>query len=67
MTLELIVNRMNGKWKINNQMFRKMIQRTQNMLGKTDLRFLADHVDMVQHDYREWNQEAERLTHVARD
>ena len=29
----LIVNWMNGKWKIN-QRFRKMIQRTQNMLDK---------------------------------
>ena len=63
----LIVNWMNGKWKINNQKFRKMIQRTQNMLEKTDLRPMADHIDMFQHVYREWNQEADRLTHVARE
>ena len=26
-----------------------------------------DHLDMFQHVYREWNQEADRLTHVARE
>ena len=25
------------------------------------------HVDIFQHVYREWNQEADRLTHVARE
>ena len=38
-----------GKWKINKQKFRKMVQRTQNMLDKTDLRPIADHMDMFQH------------------
>ena len=28
----LIVNWMNGKWKINNQKFRMMVQKTQNMM-----------------------------------
>ena len=30
----LIVHWMNGRWKINNQKLRKMIQRTQNMLDR---------------------------------
>ena len=38
----LIVNWMNGEWKINNQNFKKMIQRTQHMLDKVDLRPMAD-------------------------
>ena len=62
----LIANWINGEWKINNQKFRKMVQRTQNMLDKTGLRPVGDHLDMFQHVYREWNQEADRLTHVAR-
>ena len=37
------------------------------MLDKTDLRPTADHMDMFQHVYREWNHEADRLTHVARE
>ena len=63
----LIVNWMNGRWKINNQKFRRMIQKTQNILDKVDIRPMADHLDMFQHVYREWNQEADRLTHVARE
>ena len=36
----MIVNWINGKWKINNQKFRKMVQRTQNTLDKTGLRLV---------------------------
>ena len=49
----LIVNWINGKWEINNQKFRKTVQRTQNMLDKTGLRPVGDHLDMFQHVYRE--------------
>ena len=63
----LIANWINGEWKISNQKFRKMVQRTQNMLDKTGLTLVGDHLDMVQHVYREWNQEGDRLTHVARE
>ena len=63
----LIVNWMNGKWKINNPKFRMMVQKTQNMLDKTHLRPLGDHLDMFQHIYRDCNQEAKRLTHAARE
>ena len=34
----LTVNWMNGKWKINNQNFRAMVQKTRNMMDKTDMR-----------------------------
>ena len=37
------------------------------MLDKTDWRPMADHSDMFQRIYQEWNQEADRLTHVARE
>ena len=63
----LVVNWMTGKCKINNQRYRKMIQKTKNMLDKTDLRPKADHLDIFHHVYREWNQDADRLTHVARE
>ena len=62
----LIVNWMNGKWKINNQKFKMMIQTTQNTMDKTDIRPMGDHLDMFHHIYREWNQEADRFSHVAR-
>ena len=58
---------MNGRWRINDQKFRKMIRRTQNMLDKTDLMPMADHLDMFQHIHSEWNEEADRMTHVARE
>ena len=63
----LIVNWMNGKLKINNQKFRIMVQKTHNMLDKTDIRPVGDHLDMFQHNCRDWNQEADHLTHVARE
>ena len=52
MDSNLIVNWMNVKCKINNERYRKMVQRTQNMMDKTDLRPMADHLDMIQHIYR---------------
>ena len=48
----LIVNWINGKWKINNRKFRTMVQKTQNMLDKTDIRPMGDHLDMFEHVYR---------------
>ena len=47
--LNLIVNWMNGKWKINNQKFRMMVRKTQNTMDKTDIRPMGDHFDMFQH------------------
>ena len=52
---------------INNHKFKRMIQKTQNILDKVDLRPMADRLDMFQHVYREWKQEAGRLTHVAQE
>ena len=37
------------------------------MLDKTDIRPMGDHLDMFHHIYRDWNQEADHLTHVARE
>ena len=42
------------------------MQKTHNMMDKTDFRPMGDHLDMLQHIYRDWNQEADRLAHVAR-
>ena len=63
----LIVNWMNGKWKINNQKFRMMVQEMQNVLDKTGIRPMGDHLDMFHHIHRGWNQEADHPTHVARE
>ena len=43
-----------------------MVQKTQNMLDRKDVRLVGDHLDIFQHVYTEWNQEADHLTHVAR-
>ena len=34
----LVENWMNGRWKMNNQKFRAEVQKTQNLLDKTDIR-----------------------------
>ena len=41
----LVVNWLNWKWKINNQKFRMMVQKTQNVLDRTDFRPMGDHLD----------------------
>ena len=43
------------------------MQNTQNLLAKTDIRPMADHLDLFQHIYRDWNEKADRLTHEARE
>ena len=63
----LVVNWMNGRWKINNQKFRVEVQKTQHLLDKTDIRPMADHLDLFQQIYRDWNEGADRLTHEARE
>ena len=37
------------------------MQKTQNMLDKTDIRPMGNHLDMFQIIYRDWNQEAGHL------
>ena len=44
-----------------------MVLKTKNVLDNTHLRPMADHMDIFHHVYREWNLEADRLTHVARE
>ena len=58
---------MNGKRNINDQKFRKMAQKIQNMLDKIDLRPMGDHLDMYQHIYIDWNLDTDRFTQVARE
>ena len=36
-------------------------------MDNTDIRPMGDHLDMFQHICRDWNQEADHLTHVARE
>ena len=63
----LVDNWMNGGRKINNQKFRAEVQRTQNFFDIRDLRPMSDHMDLCQHIYREWNENADCLTHKARE
>ena len=63
----LVVNCMNGRWKINNQKFRAEVQKTQNLLDRRDIRPMADHLDLFQSIYRDWHEKADRLTHEARE
>ena len=43
------------------------MQKTQNLLDKTDIRLMGDHLDLFQHVYRDWNEKADRLAHEARE
>ena len=61
----LVVNWLNGRWKINNRKFRAEVQERENLLDRTDIRPISDHLDMSQHIYRDWNQRADHLTHDA--
>ena len=59
-----------AEWRMEekNQKFRTGVQKTQYMMmDKTDIRLLGDHLDMFQDIYRDWNQKADHLTHVARE
>ena len=61
----LVVSWLNGRWRINNQKIRADAQKTQNLLDKTDVRPMADHLDLFQHIYKDWK--ADRLTHEVRE
>ena len=64
----LVVNWMNGRWKINNQKFRAEVQKTQNLLDKTDIRLMGDdQLDLFQRKNRDWNEKADLLAHEARE
>ena len=63
----LVVNWLNGRRKVNNQKFRADVQKTLNLFDKTDIRPMADHLDLFQHKNRDWNEKADRLTHDARE
>ena len=43
------------------------MQKTQNLFDKTDIRPMADHLDLFQHTHRDWTEEADRHTHEARE
>ena len=51
--------------KLNNQKFRVEMQKTQNLLDKTDIRPMADHLDLFQHKNRDWYEKADLLTHES--
>ena len=57
------------EWEMEDQQSKVQddVQETQKTLDKTDIRPMGDHLDMLQHIYRDWNQEADQLTHVARE
>ena len=42
------------------------MQKTRNLWDRTDIRPMADHLDVFQHICRDWNEKADRLTHEAR-
>ena len=47
--------------------FRAEVQKTQNLMDRTDIRPMGDHLDMIQHIYRDWNHEADHFTYVAKE
>ena len=47
--------------------FRAEVHKTQILLDQTDIILISDHLDMCQHIYRDWNCDADYLTHKARE
>ena len=41
----------------------RVVSKTQNMLDQIDIRPMSDHLDLFQHLDRDWNGEADHLTH----
>ena len=58
----LIVNWLYGRWKIFKPRFRAVVHKTQKLLEQMDMRHMSD----FQHNYRDWNGEADHLTHRTR-
>ena len=58
----LVMNWMNGRWTTSNQKFRVEVQRTKQTL----VRWLTTWI-CSSDIYRDWNEEADRLTHEARE
>ena len=52
--------------KSNKPMFRAEVRKTQIVLDQTDIILMRDHLDTCQHIYRDWNGDADYLTHKAR-
>ena len=53
--------------KSNKPMFRAEVRKTQIVLDQTDIILMRDHLDTCQHIYRDWNGDADYLTHKARE
>ena len=53
--------------KSNKPMFRSEVRQKQILLDQTDIVLMSDHLDICQHIYRDWNGDADYLTHKARE
>ena len=53
--------------KNDKPMFRAEVHKTQILLDQTDNILMSDHLDICQHVYRDWNGDADYLTHKARE
>ena len=53
--------------KNDKPMFRAEVHKTQILLDQTDIVLMSDHLDICQHIYRDWNGDADYLTHKARE
>ena len=47
--------------------FRAEVHKTQILLDQTDIVLMSDHLEICQHIYRDWNGNADHLTHQARE
>ena len=47
--------------------FRAEVHKTQILLDQTDIVLMSDHLDIYQHIYRDWNGDADYLSHKARE
>ena len=63
----LVVNWLNGRSKINNKNSKLRCKRHRICWTRETSRMMSDHMDLFQHIYRDWNEEADHLTHEARE
>ena len=60
------LRRWDHSWGSQTWLIANWPRKTNNSLEQIDIRLMCDHLALFQHVYRDWNGEADCLTHKAR-
>ena len=58
----LVINWLTLQWKVNHEWYKEVVHRFQNELDGSLILPRSDGADVFHHVYREWNEEADKLT-----